>query len=193
MNMSKEKKKELLLKNFDILKNNYGKNSFHYSNIISQMASIDVNTAIEMWVYLIKRYEDEIKSYDSYDITGSVAYDCVKILGEETVEKIILETPEIKNAYFSLMYRYVPEHCGSIIRKKISNNELMEANELLELAYNNPYKEDSWYKIIDNCMPSSNRWEANESAIELLEMWCDKVEDEEERAKLSIKMLEYYN
>ncbi len=192
MNISKEKKKEILLKNFDILKNNFGKNSSHYSDIISQMASIDVNTAIEMWVYLIKRYEDEVKSYHSYNITGSVAYDCEKILGEETVEKIILETPEIKNAYFSLMYRYVPQHCGRIIEKKISNNELMEANELLELVYNNPYKEDSWYKIIDNCMPLSDRWEPNENAIELLEMWCDKVEDEEERAKLSIKMLEYY-
>ena len=35
MNISKEKKKEILLKNFDILKNNYGKNSSHYSDIIS--------------------------------------------------------------------------------------------------------------------------------------------------------------
>ena len=30
-----------------------------------------------------------------------------------------------------------------------------------------------------------------EEAYELLEMWCDKVETQEERAKLRIKMMEY--
>ena len=192
MNISKEKKKEILLKNFDILKNNYEKNSSHYSDIISQMASIDVNTAIEMWGYLIKRYEDEVKSYNSYSLTGAVAASCEEILGERVAENIILETPEIKKAFFSLMYDSVSLWCGQIIKNKINNNELIEANELLDLVYNNPYKADSWYEIIDNCMPWSSSWNPNENALELLEMWCDKVEDEEERAKLSIKLLKYY-
>lgn len=191
--MSKEKKKEILLKNFEIIKNNYEKNSNAIADVVGKMFLIDIDMAVEMWIHLIKKYENEVKSYNSYSITCGIVYNGDNAIGESKMDEIILGYPELKRAFFSLMYEDTALYDGRIIRNKIFANELIVANELLELLYNNPYREDSWYNIMDNSMPWADRCEITTEAYELLEMWCDKVEDEEERAKLSIKMLEYFD
>ena len=50
-------------------------------------------------------------------------------------------------------------------------------------------KRDSWYEIMSNVMPSFK--EISSDAYDLLELWCDKVEDTEERAKLILQLTEY--
>lgn len=192
MNMSKEKKKEILLKNFEIIKNNFGKNRLGIEDVVVKMFDIDVDTAKDMWIYLITRYEEELK-HDSHCLAGGIEYGASEVIGETEVEKMILDTPELKRAFFSLMNDGTALHDGKIIRNKIAADELIVANELLDLLYNNPYRKDSWYRIMDNSMPWADRCEITEEAYELLETWCDKVEDEEERAKLSIKMLNYFD
>ena len=193
MKMSKEKKKEILLKNFEIIENNYEKNSEAISDIVRKMLLIDIDTAVDMWIHLIKKYEHEVKNHNSFYITGGISYYGGQDIGEAKMDKIILSTPELKNAYFSLMSEHTDVHCGSIIRNRISANDLIVANELLELLYNNPYRNDSWYDIMEMSMPWAHECQITTEAYDLLEIWCDKVEDEEERAKLSIKMLEYFN
>lgn len=192
MNINKEKKKEILLKNFEIIKNNYAKNEIAISDVVVKMFGIDIDTAVEMWIYLIKKYEHEVKGYDSLSITGGISHYGGETIGKATMDEIILNTPELKNAFFSLMCRHTSIYDSDIIRRRISANDLITANELLELLFNNPYREDSWYRIMDDSMPWSD-CEITTEAYELLEMWCEKVEDEEERAKLAIKMLNYFD
>ena len=47
-------------------------------------------------------------------------------------------------------------------------------------------------EILDDIIPADPEdLQVSEEAYELLERWCDKVTDAEERAKLSIKMMEF--
>lgn len=48
----------------------------------------------------------------------------------------------------------------------------------------------NWYEIMDRILTYTDENISNE-AYELLEIWCDKVENEEQRAKLNIRMLDY--
>ena len=51
-------------------------------------------------------------------------------------------------------------------------------------------KDMNWYEIMDRILTYTDENISNE-AYELLEIWCDKVENEEQRAKLNIRMLDY--
>ena len=64
------------------------------------------------------------------------------------------------------------------------------ADELLELSYNNEARRafSSWYEIMDYMMPNCK---ITSEAYELLEMWCEKVDDTEERAKLLVQLTQY--
>lgn len=193
MKMSKEKKMELLLKNFEIIKNNYEKNKEGIKDIVVKMFAIDIDVAEEIWLYLINRYEDNIKKFDSFYLTVGIANGGAEIIGEDAMDKIVLNTPELKNAFFSLMHEFTSIYDSNVIKRLISLNNLIVANELLELLFSNPYRADSWYSIMDNSLPWANNCEITQEAYELLEIWCGKVEDEEERAKLAIKMLDYFD
>ena len=43
---------------------------------------------------------------------------------------------------------------------------------------------------MNRAIPNGNE-DITSEAYELLEMWCDKVKNDKERAKLSIKMMEF--
>ena len=57
MNMSKEKRKEVLLRNFEIIKDNFEKNGLEFAPTIGKMIEIDKETAIDMWLFLLKKHE----------------------------------------------------------------------------------------------------------------------------------------
>ena len=76
-------------------------------------------------------------------------------------------------------------------RLKYTTDELQVADELLGLVYKNKYKNSSWYEVMDQILEDADEMEISEDAYELLEMWCNKAKKKEERAKLSIKMLEF--
>ena len=189
MRMDNEKKKEILLKNFEIINKNFGENGRAMREVILKMFPIDLDTALDMWKYLIKEYEGEVKNGDSWCLTGGIYFDGAKIIGSGKMDNIVLATPELKRAIFSLA-ESVNLSATIIIRNAIENNNSQLANELLQLLYDNPYKEKSWYYIMDEIMPYSDS-DISEDVYELMEMWCDKVESEEERAELRIKMLDY--
>lgn len=191
MQMSTERKKEVLLKNFEIIKKNYAENRAVIADVLIKMFALDEDTAIEMWKYLLKEYEEEVKNSQSWSITGQIIHDAGRKIGEGRIEQIVLDNPEIKHAVFSLTCDDPHIAVGQIVANKIASNKLEMADELLQLLYNNPYRNDSWYEIMDSVMPYAGDGEITNEAYDLLEMWCDKVANEEERAKLSIKMLDY--
>ena len=193
MKMSNDKKKELLLKNFDILKDNYDKNKSTLATVIVKMLKIDTDTAVDMWSYLVTKHVSKLKSDDSWFLTGNIVYEGHNAIGKPKMAEIILGNPVLKKALFSQaggdsVYLFV----GWIIASKINSDELQLADELLSMVYKNKNKEDSWYTIMDDIIPDDpDDLEVSEEAYELLEMWCDKVKDAEERASLSVKMMEF--
>lgn len=188
MKMSNERKKEVLLKNFEIINKNFSENGRSLREIVVKMFSIDIDTGIEMWKYLIKEYTNEIIYGDSWCLTGGIYFETSRIIGEGKMDSIVLNTPEFKQTIFSIASS-VNLSANIIIRNIIDQNDTSLTNELLELLYNNQHREKNWYEIMDDIIPSHENM--SDEMYELLEMWCDKVENEEERAKLSIKMLDY--
>lgn len=182
----------MLLKNFDIIKDNYGKNHSAMSAAVGQMFKIDSEKAAEMWSYLITRHASKVKGEDSWPITGAIMFEGNKAIGRKQMGEIVLNKPVLKKAIFSDACDDVSLFVGDIIRGKINTNELQCARELLSLVYENKHKNNSWYEIMDEIIPDDPEdMEVTEDAYELLEMWCDKVEGQEERASLRIKMMEY--
>ena len=91
MNISKEKKKEILLHSFDIIKDNFEKNKLEFCEAIAKMVEIDKETAIDMWLYLLKKHEREIGSYNSHFITTMIAYDIILTRLRECNRKTMME------------------------------------------------------------------------------------------------------
>lgn len=184
-----ESKKDNLLRSFDVLKNDFTKNSRSLADIVSKMFEIDRELAIDMWTYLINEYHDELGKADSFNLTGKILYDGSDVIGEAEMDEIVIHNSTIKNAIF-LYNRHVKWSGIYLIQRKIINGELQTADELIELCYNNVARRvtSSWYEFMDYLMPNCK---ITNEAYELLEMWCEKVDDIEERAKLSIRMLEF--
>ena len=191
MKMSKEKRRETLLKNFEIIKDNYEDNRSSLSSVVTKMFKVDVDMAVDMWTYLLTKHSTSVKSEDSWAITGSIMYEGGKAIGKEKLSQIVLGNPVLKKAIFSYTCDDIHLVVDDIIRRKIETEELQVADELLDLVYKNKYKNSSWYEVMDQILEDADEMEISEEAYALLETWCDKVKKKEERAKLSIKMLEF--
>lgn len=191
MKMSNEKKKETLLKNFEIIKDNYDKNSRSMGSAIVKMLKIDIGTAIDMWSYLLTKHVSKVKSEDSWAITGLIMYEGGEALGESQMAEIVLNNPVLKKAIFSYTCHHIHLVVDSVILERFRANDLQGADELFSLTFKNKYRNSSWYDMMERILEIAYKIEITEEAYELLEMWCDKVKDKEERANLSIKLLEY--
>jgi len=188
MKMDNSKKKELILKNFDIIIDNIQQNAQSIGSAIEKMFKVDINTAVEMWAYILTKHESYIKD-ESHYITAYLITDCFSILGKREICDIIVNNPTLKHALFSLTSQVWAQ--ADIVEMLIAENDLQLADELLQLLYLNQYKEDSWYEVIDRAMSGLDEDDVSAEAYELLEVWCDKVTNTEERAKLSIRMMEF--
>lgn len=187
------KKRDTLIRNFEILKDNYEDNGQSLRSIVVKMFKIDAGMAIDMWTYLLSNHEDELEGEDPDNLAYYIVNEGQDALGDEEFEEVILGNPVIKNALFAKAGGYVYFYGGNIIQHQIGHGNLQLADELLSMVYNNPNKRDSWYEVMDRVIPdyADDDFELSEEGYDMLEMWCDKVEDEEERARLSVKMMEF--
>lgn len=72
MKISREKKHQILLDTFDLLKSNYEDNAVELRDVIGKMSKIDLDTSVQMWKYLIKSYPSVLHTTD--DFAFSVMY-----------------------------------------------------------------------------------------------------------------------
>lgn len=104
---------------------------------------------------------------------------------------IILSNSTLKKAVFSQSADDIALYFCELIINKIDMNDLQAVDEILNLVYNNKHKQNSWYDIMESVIPDDDEAQVSEEALELLEMWCDKITDVEERAKLNLKLMEF--
>lgn len=132
-----EGKKDKLLRSFDVLKNDFKKNEISIAETVARMFEIDIEMGVDMWSYLLSRYEDESKSEDAWYLTGGIISKGSMVIGDEEMDDIILNNPTLKHILFSCSGSFLHISVRDIIRRRIENEELALADELLQMVYEN--------------------------------------------------------
>lgn len=186
--ISNEKKKEILLESFDIIKDNYSDNQCEINALLAKMFKIDVDCATEMWIYLLDKHKDKL-SIDGALITSSTIHDAQEILGREGISNIVVNNEIIKKSCFLISNSTYM--CDNIISSEIYNNNLDTANELLSLIYQNKNKEDCFYNCIKSVIQYYECESINEQVYELFNVWVNKMDNKEDVAKLKVYLIDF--
>lgn len=187
MRISPEKKKQMLLDSFDLLKEDYDENISALHDIVEKMAKIDVDVAVSMWKCLIKENPEALHSED--DLGWWFMYAIEEAVGEEKCAQIVADDEFLKTSIYG--------SCGDVrscplsaIGVFISKDKLDIASELMNLVLSNKNKCNSLYDIMDGVIPGEDE-QITEEAFNLLSEWIKLVPGKAERAKLNLKMLNF--
>lgn len=187
MKISTEKKKQLLLDSFDLLKGNYHENSRALQDIVEKMIKIDLDVAISMWKCLIKENPDALHS--GYEFAFSIMYPLEEAIGIKRLAYLVIDDEFLKTSIYG--------ECGNlqyepfeIITYFIEVGKLDIADELLKLAKSNPHDSHSLYDILDHVIPEKGA-KISEDAFDFITSWIEAVPSKEERAKLNLRMLDF--
>lgn len=190
-----DKKKEILLKSFDVIKDNFDQNKESIRDAVSKMLAIDEEIAKEMWFYLLDKYDKELKGeYGTYLSENIIYY--AKDHNNGKYDEMILGNPKIKNAMFSHGTdddddAYPFYESVKIIYRRVIDNDYSTADELLNMLKNNKYHKIPWHEFMSLLIDEfDSDEELSDEAYDLLNGWCNKVRSKEEKAKLSIKLLD---
>ena len=198
-----EKKIEILQKNFSILIEKFSEDSNAVDGIekiLTQMISLDVILFIEMWRYLLDRYEDLLSDTDEYRIVKMISGDFIdwdnfkEFIDILKKEDDILEKIAGLSAYppvrvftniLNLEYDAGLPFIGKVITLQAENinNKTFESGR------------HSFDEFMDDL--SSNLWyldknkEIRQPVIDLLVIYIDKITDETVKAKIEVSLVEY--
>lgn len=187
MKISAEKKKQVLLDSFDLLKSNYHENSRALRDIVKKMIKIDIDIAISMWKYLIRENPDVLHDDDSFAF--SIMYPLEEAIGIKRLAYLVVDDNFLKMSIYGECgdLRYEP---FEIITYFIEIGKLDVADELLKLAKSNPHDSHSLYDILDQVIPEKKA-KMSVEAFDFITSWIETVPSKEERAKLNLRMLDF--
>ncbi|TYQ14665.1 UNVERIFIED_CONTAM: hypothetical protein Cloal_1026 [Acetivibrio alkalicellulosi] len=192
MKLSQEKKKDILLESFNVLKDNYSNNKIKIREIIGKMFSIDIDTSVEMWTYLLTKNKHFIKDADeAYGLTEGIIYVAEESIGTAKIGEIIVENEFLKKNIFSESVCVGLNTIG-IIKHFLCINNLEIANELIDLVYKNKNnRKYSFGEYLEELIDSL-KYEENltDDAINILITWGEKVTDSEEKAKINVSLID---
>lgn len=193
MKLSADRKKEILCDSYEALKLNAQKNDSSLAKVISQMAVIDLPLSFEMWKSLIKSNFGLFRSKDSFYISHGMLNEITHEVDEATAYQAVIDDITIRKYLYGESGGNI--YGGTVIQYSIITNQLLIANELLDLAYRNKYKGRPFADIL--CDPIFHqgaipRDQISDDAVQLLLSWIEKVEDREERARLNMEMLVHF-
>ena len=185
--MENSERKALLLDTFDLLKSDYSENGRSLRDIIDKMGKLDFELAVEMWKYLIQENPDYLHETDDFGF--GVMFSLTQSNGETKVYNYVYEDAFLKQKIYG-------ESGGKDdiplwgIRYFLHNKELDKANELFELALSNNYSDLSPFDVINYSIPYEDE-KVNKPAFELIKVWIDRINNDQERAKLQLRLLDY--
>ncbi|HZK62053.1 MAG TPA: hypothetical protein VFC41_08240 [Anaerovoracaceae bacterium] len=192
MTLNNEKKKEILLQSFNVLKKDIYQNADSLGSLILKMAELDVSTALEMWKYTLENYKEIGKSshVDKY-LTGEVVYWLVRKVDVAKISKFILDDQSVRNK----LYHESAHVDDQLVAYFIDGNQLDKANDILDLINSNmnflraqdgdPLGEYLYYLFNLYCKNITHE------KMNFILSWVEKVPTEEARAKLHVLLIEY--
>lgn len=193
--MSSQKKKDILLNAFNVLKYNYQDNYMELCNIVTKMSAIDLDTTLELWRILLKDHNSYLAdSFRVSHLSGlTMIYGISENIGLGKVIELLKNNKDIMNACFKEsveIYYY-------IITTAIKTNELLFVNECLEMISNNHLKRNEFGEILYSILYSISLYpyqlSLSNKAVEMLLHWIQKIDDPEIRAKIDIALLDIVN
>ena len=208
MKIDKSQKQEILYQSFVALKDEWEEdgNDSNITELIANMAEIDLNIALDMWKYILQNNSDHVVGNKGKDRGYS------KSVRENFACKITSDVlDEIKNKcdIFDLANAIINDNCIleqlfglsacinesqiSIISEFINRGSFDNADKLLQFVYNNPNNKakgnEDWsnsfgtiiQKLIDEI--SQN----DESVQRFIYDWIQRIADPKEKAKANIR------
>ncbi len=181
------KKQQILFDSFEMFKDDWESNSTTLISTIAQVAEFDVNTAIQMWIYLLKKHSKMIKK-DS-DITSGILNQLsdesyLEIAGNDfLVEKLFKQACNPWNS-ISLICHYLIDldyYTANKFLDLISNN--VTVSEYNYTDYKSSNLSTCLYLIIDRL------YNFEDDDIEFFSGWIEHISDKNEKMKLQVLMI----
>lgn len=170
-------KKEILLNSFETLKNDVSGNDEALEKIIIKLLAIDSKLAIEMWKYLFNQYRE----FDSYSIVDEYC----NFFGLNKLAELIISDIDLRNQVFL----YDRLGYNKVVGYLIDNNDLKNANGIIELIYNNKNLMSSFAEELETIInPYCNN--ISKEGVEMLFYWASKLNGNE-KAKINVALVDY--
>lgn len=192
MAISSDKKRDLLLQSFDVLKNNLDDNSDKIKEIIGKMAKIDPSISVEMWTFSLDNGESLVRD-DPYSLCGGTIYELEENIGKTAVVEILKENSFLTDVVFGKS----GDICTSTIvaiTDSMQNGEIELSERMLNLVYKNRNKEQSFGEILEEICEYAFLEDDEDMHVEivpLLMSWSEKVTDKERKARITVNLLDY--
>ena len=204
---NKESKEAILVDSFNILKDDIERHDRKLATIVEKMITLNAGLALEMWKFLLENGQHVLKE-SGYTLTGGIIYDLKKRIGAEGVIQVFKDHDVLAEACFGVsndVYIYP-------ISEAIEYGEISLADRMLSLAQTNPYKDDSFAKILEEVCDTfasdfediqtfDEDWDDRDehdrkvilasSGSNLLLRWVQTVTDSEQRARLNVTLIDY--
>lgn len=192
---SKENKMEKLVNSYEtLMKGNFEKNSSIIGDVIGKISKYDLNIAVEMWKNLLKTHKDDLNDEEfGFRLTWGVGYEIEKEVGYDEWVKIFKNNADIMELYFS-----ISSYCDdSAITKCLKNSDYDIAIKMFDYIYNKDLRYDDVGNVISKneliirilSYFSLDQTYLSKEAIEILEMWIDKISEEELKAKADLYLI----
>lgn len=191
MQISSEKRKEILMKSFDVLKDDYDENNrYSYADIIGKMFKLDSDLAINMWIYLLKKYPHYIKT-DAYSLTECVIEHAISAIGKPGIAEVVAFNDYLKRVVFEKS-EYISSGCEYIVAHFLNTNQLFIANELLELFQNNKVKKQSLTNFLLDIVDEIEEDVVSDELYNFFLEWINKIDSEQGKATINVKLLNLF-
>lgn len=209
----KNKKAQILLDSFEILKDDFSKNRKEISTILEYFFREDVNIAFEMWDFLLTQYTTETYDSDSiyyliphnlYQFTEDDIVLTKKILNDFRKHNIIIEKVFSKSQYIRAWYGYY----GAFLRALPVNGLEDDFAYFLDLLMQNQTPQIKTYRFgldsshINSIIDEPNSletvillstldhmyYDVSENIINIIYSYVEKITNKLFRAKLNVAL-----
>lgn len=191
MAISKERKKELLLESFEVLKTDPASNSGKLKEIISKISKLDIDLAKEMWEYIAKFNKKIIRNNRlAYDFCGGIIYGIDNATSTNQLHEILRESKVIRES----VYKESGDICCSTyysVQEFVKANETQLSDEMIGYIYNNKYKSQTFEEVFEAITNISSDVDLDEDTVEMLLSWVEKIKNKQARAAIMVNLSEH--
>lgn len=201
MSLSINERKEILFESFDLLKDDFGNNGEKLSEIIGKMVEIDPETALDMWEFILK---ENIEALDnekggvfwegevySEDLIFNPMYEMKSRIGEIRLGEIIYKRQNL----FEIVFKKSADigyHQSEIIEGFLKLEKHKKAQEAIDLLFLNPHFKNKKISFVFENIINGIRDTSNRDTINLVKDWGERIENNEEKAKVKVSLLDLF-